>query len=227
MGKFTEIFNNARNNDIRAINKSIENVGRRHHAAYMTNMMFVDDIVINHQLLMEIQDTVSSFYRSVNENYLIKKNAQDMLEIQCRNELIFRQDFKLLTGEQLSEIVYQQAMAYYFKIDVKNESDFSSYFDEAIQYRIKSNFMHGDIECILIKMYEDVEIVNEDTRNVEFLMRNYEKLDRFNDKYQLIIEQLAKSIRNVILRDSRFEDEYFNTVRKISFLLSQNFCGGN
>lgn len=225
LGKFAEAFNNARNNDIKAINKSIENVGRKHHAVYMTNMMFADDIDINHRLLMEIQDALSSFYKSVSENYLIKKNARDMLEVQCRNEVIFKQ-FNLLASEQLFEIVYQQAMMYYFRIDVKNESDFSSYFDEAIQYRIMSNFMQSDVERILIKMYEDIEIVIEDTKNIEFLIRNYKKLNGFNDEYYFILEQLVKSIRNVILQDSRFEDEYFGTVREISFVLHQNFCGG-
>ncbi len=226
MGKFAEVFNNARNNDIKAINKSIENVGRKHHAVYMTNMMFANDIDINNRLLMEIQNVLGSFYKSVSENYLIKKNARDMLGVQCRNEVIFIQDFKILTSEQLSEIVYQQAMTYYFRIDVKNESDFSSYFDEVIQYRIMSNFLQSDVERILIKMYEDIEIIIEDTKNVEFLMRNYIKLDRVNDKYYLILEQLAKSIRNVVLRDNKFGDEYFSIVRKISLVLHQNFCGG-
>lgn len=223
MGKFTEAFNNARNNDIKAINKSIENVGRKHHAVYMTNMMFTNDIDINYRLLIEIQNAVSSFYQSVSENYLIKKNAQDMLEDQCRNKVIFNQDFTLLTDKQLSEIVYQQAMKYYFRIDIKNESEFSSYFDEAIQYRIMSNFFQSDIERILIKIYEDREIVIEDTQNIEFLIRNYKKLDTLNDKYQFILGQLAKSIRNVVLRNNRFEDEYFSTVRQISFVLHQNF----
>lgn len=223
MGKFTEAFNNARNNDIKAINKSIENVGRKHHAVYMTNMMFTNDIDINYRLLIEIQNAVSSFYQSVSENYLIKKNAQDMLEDQCRNKVIFNQDFTLLTDKQLSEIVYQQAMRYYFRIDIKNESEFSSYFDEAIQYRIMSNFFQSDIERILIKIYEDREIVIEDTQNIEFLIRNYKKLDTLNDKYQFILGQLAKSIRNVVLRNNRFEDEYFSTVRQISFVLHQNF----
>lgn len=226
LGKFTEVFNNVRNNDIKAINKSIENVGRKHHAAYMTNMMFADDININHRLLMEIQNAVSSFYRFVCENYLVKKNAQDILKIQCRNEVIFKQDFKLLTSEQLSEIVYQQAMVYYFRIDVMNESDFSSYFDEAIQYRIISNFLQNDIESILIKMHEDIEIVIEDTQNIKFLMRNYKKLDGVNGRYNFILEQLAKSIQNVVLRNDRFDEEYFNTVRKISFVLRQSFYGG-
>lgn len=226
MGKFTEVFNNVRNNDIKAINKSIEDVGRKHHAVYVTNMMFANDIDINHRLLTEIQNAVSSFYRAVSENYLIKKNAQDILEEQCKNKIIFKQDFNLPTNEQLSEIVYQQAMNYYFRIDVKNESDFSTYFDEAIQYRIMSIFLQSDIEHILTEMYEDIEIVIEDTQNIEFLMKNYKKLDRFSDKYHCILEQLAESIRNVVLRDSKFEDEYFITVRKISFVLRQNFYGG-
>lgn len=226
MGKFAEILNSVRNNDIKAINKSIENIGREHHAVYMTNMMFSHDIDINHRLLREVQNAVSSFYQSVRENYLIKKNAQDMLEEQCANKVILKQDFTIFTSEQLLEIVYQQAMKYYFRIDIKDKSGFSSYFDEAVQYRITSNFFQSDIERILIKMYEDREIVIEDTRNIEFLIRNYKKIDVLNDKYQFISRQLAESIRNVVLRDNRFEDEYFSTVHKISFVLRQNFSGG-
>lgn len=223
MGRFAELFNAVRNNDIKAINRSIENVGRKHHVVYMTNMMFADDIDINYQLLMEIQNAVLSFYKSVEENYLIKINAQDMLDVQCRNEVILSQDFTPLNSGQLFEIVYQQALRYYFRIDIKNETEFNSFFDEAIQYRIMSNFFQSDIERILIEMYEDREIVIEDTKNIDFLMRNYKKLDRFNDNYQFVLGQLVECICNVILRDNRFEDEYFKTVRQISFVLHQNF----
>lgn len=226
MGRFTEVFNNARNNDIKAINKSIENIGRKHHAAYMVNMMFADDIDINHQLLIKIQNAVRLFFEVVSDNFLIKKSAQDMLNVDCKKSVIIKQDFKLLTNEQISEIVYQQAMKYYFRIDVEKQSDFSSYFDEAIQYRIISNFLQSDIESILIKMHEDIEIVIEDTQNIKFLMRNYEKLDGVNGRYNFILEQLAKSIQNVVLRNNQFDEEYFDTVQKISFVLRQSFYGG-
>lgn len=226
MGKFIEVFNYVRNNDIKDINKSINDAGRKHHAVYMTNMMFSDDISINYQLLFEIQNAINSFYSVVNENCLMKRNAQDILEKQCENRVIFKQDFKLLTNEQLSVMVYQQAMEYYFRIDVMNESSFSSYFEEAIQYRIISNFLQSDLECILTKMYEDIEIVIEDTRNIDFLIKNYKKIDRFNNLYHCILEQLVESLQNVILQDSKFDEEYFITVRKISYVLQQNFYGG-
>ena len=220
-------MDNVCNNNIRAINKSIENVGRKHHAVYMTNMMFADDMYVNHRLLAEIQKVINFYYRTVSENYSIKKKAQDILERQCTRKVIFKQNFKILTHEQLSKIIYQQAMKYYFRIDIKNESDFSSFFDEAIQYRIRTNFLQSDVEHILAKMNEDIEIIIEDTQNMEFLMRNYKKLDRFNDKYYCILKQLAGSIQNVVLQDNRFEEEYFLTVRKISFILRQNFMEGN
>lgn len=226
MGKFAEVFNYARNNDIKAINKSIKDVGHKHHTVYMTNMMFADDMNINYQLLTEIQDVVNHFYKVVSENYLKKKNAQDILENQCRSRVMFTPRIELLTNEQLSVLVYHQAMEYYFRIDVKNDSNFSSYFEEAIQYRILSDFLQSEVQCILTKMYEDIDIVIEDTRNIDFLMRNYNKIDRFNNLYQCILEQLTESIRNGILRNSKFDEEYFITVRKISSVLQQNFYGG-
>ena len=75
-------------------------------------------------------------------------------------------------------------------------------------------------------MHEDIEIIIEDTQNIKFLMRNYKKLDGVNGRYNFILEQLAKSIQNVVLRNDRFDEEYFNTVRKISFVLRQSFYGG-
>jgi len=117
-------------------------------------------------------------------------------------------------------------MEYYFRIDIKNEFGVSSYFDEAVKYRIVSSFLQSDMRGILTKMYEDIEIVTEDTKNVDFLMRNYKKIERSNSLFQYISEQLADSIRNVVLQDSKFDEEYFTTVRKISFSLQQNFYGG-
>ena len=226
MGKIIKALKNACSNDIKAINKSIDNIGRMHHASYMANIMFRDDINTNHRLLLEIQNAINAFYRAVKENYVIKKNAKNMLDLQYKNAVIFKPDFQLLTNKQLSEIVYQQAMKYYFRMEINDETDFSSYFDVVIQHRIMSNFLQNDIERILIKMYEDIEIVIEDTQNIEFLMRNYKKLNILSDKYNYILEQLAESIRNVVFRNSRFDDEYFITVRKISFILHQNFNGG-
>lgn len=223
MGNLAKIFNNVRNNNIKAINKSIEDVGNRHHAMYMAGMMFMDDMDINHRLLLEVQNTVGFLYSAVSDNCLMKKNAHDMLQRQCQNKIMFNQNFKSLTEKQLSEVVYQQAMKYYFKIDVKNSSDFSSYFDKAIQYRTETTFFKSDIERIIMKMNEDTEIIMEDTRNIEFLMRNYKKLDSSNGKYHQILKQLAESIRNTVLRDNRFEQEYFDTVHRISSVVHHIF----
>lgn len=226
MGKFSEVFKYARNNDIKAINKSIRDVGRKHHAVYMTNMMFTNDINANYQLLSEIQDAVNSFYRAVSDNYSIKRDAQIALQTQYKSDIILKQNFKILNNEQLLALVYQQAMEYYFKIDTKNEFGFSPYFDEAVKYRIASSFLQSDMRSILTKMYEDIEIVIEDTKNVDFLMRNFTKIERSNSLFQYILEQLADSIRNVVLQDSKFDEEYFATVRRISSVLQQNFYGG-
>ena len=65
MGKFAEVFKYARSNDIKAINKSISDVGRKHHATYMTNMMFTNDINANYQLLTEIQGAINAFDKAV------------------------------------------------------------------------------------------------------------------------------------------------------------------
>lgn len=223
MGNLTEIFNNVKKNNFKAINKSIEDVGNRHHAMYMAGMMFMDDMDINQRLLSEIQNTVNSLYDTISDNYLIKKNAKDMIQRQCQNKIMFSQNFKSLTEKQLSEMVYQQAMKYYFRIEVKNSSDFNSYFDKAIQYRTETTFFKSDIERIIMKICEDIEIIIEDTRNIEFLMRNYKKLDGYNDKYYHILEQLAESIRNTVLRNDRFEQEYFDTVRQISSVVYHIF----
>lgn len=226
MGKLSQLFRNACNNDIRAINESINNVGRRHHAEYMSNMMFTDDMIINYRLLSEIQNTVNSLYIAVSENYLMKQNAQDMLESRSEHQFVLNHNFKILTNEQLFAMVYQQAMKYYFRIDVENDSDFHSYFDEAIQFRIKSNFLNNEMEQILTKMYEDIEIVKEDTNNIEFLVRNYKKLHKKNHLFACVLQQLEEGIQNVIFEGEKFDQDYFLTVRRISFSLKQNFYGG-
>lgn len=226
MGKLSELFHNVCSNDIRAINESIDNVGRKHHAEYMSDMMFTDDVIINYRLLSEIQNTVNSLYIAVSENYAIKQNAQDMLESRSEHRYALKQDFKVLTNEQLFAMVYQQAMKYYFRIDVENDSDFHSYFDEAIQFRIKSNFLKNEMEQILTKMYEDIEIVKEDTYNIEFLVKNYKKLNKKNKLFAFVLQQLEESIQNVIFEGDRYDQDYFMTVRKISFSLKQNFYGG-
>lgn len=98
-------------------------------------------------------------------------------------------------------------------------SDFHSYFEEAIQYRIVSAFLQDDIERILLKVNEDIEIVLEDTKNLNFLVQNLEKFDQGNDTYRLILERLTDSIRNVVLRDDEFDGDYFAAVKETSAVI--------
>lgn len=226
MGKFTKIFEYARSNNVKELNKSIENVGHKHHAEYVTEMMFSNDININYQLLHKIQNAITYFYSVVNDNYLIKQYAQDILEMKYKNKIILKQNLKHLNNESLFELVYQQAMNYYFKIDVTNEYDYSSYFDEAVRYRIISNFFQFELEKILLKMHEDIENVINDTRNVDFLITNYMKINKSDCRYTCISELLKKSIENIILDDKKFNEEYFITAQSISFILHQNYYGG-
>lgn len=226
MIKFIETLNNVRNNDIKAINKSIKDIGVKHHTAYMTDMMFKNDISINYQLLCEIQNAVNSFYCSVNENYIIKKEAEDIIKQQHKSSLVIQQNFSHMSNDQLLELVYQQAIEYYFRIDLEEDTNWGSCFEEVIKYRVASDFLRSDIVSVLSKMYEDTKIVIEDTKNIEFLLKNYKKISEFNDKYQFILEQLIESIHNVLLRDEKFQAEYFVVVRKISSILQQYFCGG-
>lgn len=219
MGRFKEVFNYARNNDVKALNKAIENEGHRHHAIYITNMMFVDDINKNYQLLFEIRNTINTLYYIISENYLLKRKIGDILESQCRNRLLIQNELGVLTEKQLFELVYRQALEFYFKIDAANISDFNSYFDEAIQYRIVSGFLQNDIERILLKLNEDIEIVIEDTKNLKFLVQSLKKFDKTNDTYRFVLEQLTESIQNVILRDNKFDEDYFVTVKEVSAMI--------
>lgn len=98
-------------------------------------------------------------------------------------------------------------------------SDFHSYFEEAIQYRIVSVFLQDDIERILLKVNEDIEIVLEDTKNLNFLVQNLEKFDQGNDTYRLILEQLTDSIQNAVLRDDKFDEDYFAAVKEASAVI--------
>ena len=219
MGKFKEIFNYACNNDVKALNKAIESEGHRHHAIYMTNMMFVDDINKNYQLFLEIRNTINTLYYVISENYLLKRKIRDILEEQYRNKLLIRNELEVLTEKELFKLVYQQALEYYFRIDVANSSNFNSYIDEAIQYRIVSGFLQNDIERILLKVNEDMEIVIEDTKNLRFLVKNLKKFDKANYTYRFVLKQLTESIQNVILRENKFDEEYFVTVKEVAAII--------
>lgn len=219
MGRLKDIFGYARNNDVKALNRAIENEGRRHHAVYMANMMFTDDINKNYDSFLEIRNTIGSLYHAISENYLQKRKIRNTLEEQYGNKLLIQNELGALTEKQLFRLVYSKALEYYFRIDMSEPSDFHSYFEEAIQYRIVSAFLQDDIERILLKVNEDIEIVLEDTKNLNFLVQNLEKFDQGNDTYRLILERLTDSIRNVVLRDDEFDGDYFAAVKETSAVI--------
>lgn len=219
MGRLKDIFGYARNNNVKALNRAIENEGRRHHAVYMANMMFTDDINKNYDSFLKIRNTIGSLYHAISENYLQKGKIRDTLEEQYGNKLLIQNELGVLTEKQLFQLVYRNAMEYYFRIDVSEHSDFHSYFEEALQYRIVSVFLQDDIERILLKINEDIEIVLEDTKNLDFLVQNLEKFDQGNDTYRVILERLTDSIRNVVLRDDKFDEDYFAAVKEASAVI--------
>ena len=219
MGRLKDIFGYARNNDVKALNRAIENEGRRQHAVYMANMMFTDDINKNYDSFLEIRNTIGSLYHAISENYLQKRKIRNTLEEQYGNKLLIQNELGALTEKQLFRLVYSKALEYYFRIDMSEPSDFHSYFEEAIQYRIVSAFLQDDIERILLKVNEDIEIVLEDTKNLNFLVQNLEKFDQGNDTYRLILERLTDSIRNVVLRDDEFDGDYFAAVKETSAVI--------
>lgn len=225
LGRFYDLFNCVRNNDVKALNNSIENVGRKHHAIYMTSMMFTSDIHINHNLLHEAQIVVNSLYNTINNNYCLKKKVKDIIGNQYEFNLLGRNEFEFLTDKNIFNLVYQQALEYYFSIKIENYEVYKSYFDEAIKYRIASNFMQREIEVILLKVYEDIDIINEDTNNLDFLFKNYKRINN-NDKYELILKLILDSIKNTVLENKRFDEDYFIAARNLNCVIHSNFKMG-
>lgn len=221
MGNLRDIFNYACNNDIKALNNSIKNVGRKHHAAYMTNMMFDNDIDINNYLLHDAQNLVNSLYNTISDNYCLKKNIKDIICNQYEFNLMITNELDFLNDNQIFNLVYQQALKYYFRIEIDNDQDYKSYFEEAIKYRIVSNFMQNEIEDILLKVHEDIEIINEDTNNLNFLFQNYKRINN-NDTYNLILKLITDSITNTVLQNKRFDTDYFTVVRKLNNVIESN-----
>lgn len=105
MGRLKDIFGYARNNDVKALNRAIENEGRRHHAVYMANMMFTDDINKNYDSFLEIRNTIGSLYHAISENYLQKGKIRDTLEEQYGNKLLIKNELGVLTEKQLFQLV--------------------------------------------------------------------------------------------------------------------------
>lgn len=223
MKKYSNIFNYACRNDVKALNNVIENEGRRYHATYMTDMMFVNDINNNYRLFLEIRDTINNLYSVISENYLLKKRARDVIGSYYYRKLSIQKEWSDLTDQQMFYVVYCQALEYYFRIDIGNESDFSSYFDEALQYRITSDFFHSELECILLKIGEDAEIVIQETKNLAFLLRILKRIDKTNDAYKMILKLLVDCIQNEILQDDEISENYFVTTKKINLIIQSKF----
>ena len=220
LGKFSKISKFVSMNDVKALNKSINDVGRKHHAIYITDMMFSNDVNKSYETLLEVKYTIKTLYNVINQDYLLKKKIADMFKIQTRNMLIIQDYIECLSEKQLFEIIYQQALKYYFKIDIKNESCFESFFNEAVLHRITSNFLQNEVECLLFKIKEDIEIINIEINNLMFLKQNYEKLDKSNTKYNSILLCLTELMQNTLLYDGKFNENYFNVVKKMNNIIN-------
>lgn len=222
MSNWREIFNYARTNNSKALNKSINDVGRKHHAFYMTNMMFSDDILKNYQLINHTYSIIQSIQCAINENYGLKGQIGDVLNIEYDVYLIDKKKFCSMTEEEMFQFVLQQSFSYYFNIDLDNETDFDSYYIEALQYRLASNFLQNDIERILQKMQEDIEIIIQDTKNLQFLFFNYKKLEKNDGRYKEIKGLLVESLQNILIKNDKFNENYFELANKLNYLIQHN-----
>lgn len=204
-----------------ALNQSINNIGNRHHATYMSNMMFANDINGNFKILSKVQEAIYKLYNAINKNYFLKREIGDLLNNKYEMKLISN-DFYILNEKQLLELVIQQAYLYYFQIDKENSYDFSSFYEEALQYRIISNFMQSELKCILIKINDDIEIIIEDTNNLNFLLLNYNKVNQGNSMYAEIVNLLKENLRNMIIRDNKFDEDYFYNTKKLNNVIKNS-----
>lgn len=221
----SDIFHYASNNDIKSLNRSINDIGRIHHANYMANMMFSNDINQNSYMLLSIQSTLELLYNTIQKNYSLKKEASDAIKSLYKETSFSYHAFSLLTEYQFHEMVYHQALNYYFGIQVTNNFSSETFLESALQYRITSSFMCNEIGCITEKVVEDIEVISIDSENLTFLLKNYRKLSQSpnSQRYKFITKLISENINNIILRDDGFDKSFFTSVQYMSDVIKKYF----
>lgn len=220
MGSFRELYRAINSNDIKSINASIENIGHKHHAIYITNMMFINDIVTNNYLLSKIPCVINSLYEVIRDNCQIRNQSCNMLRVKTRGKMLLNPyGNRTLTGDRLRQLVHRQALKFYFDIDEENAGDYADCFYAAIQYRISSNFLQNEIRHILVKVYEDIQIIKVDTYNIEFLLQCCKKASGKGTDNENKLKLFIECIENDVFQNDRFNEQYFEVVKRIDRLL--------
>lgn len=226
MGNLSDVFRYAWNNDLKGLNQSIEDIGREHHAEYIADMLIEDDICSNYELMLKMNNTMSALYHAVKENCRVKQQGLIMLKLQSPNSLQLVTSPQFLTENQLNELVYNRALEYYFGVDTDIIPDYEAFLDQAVLHRRASSYMQINVESILLKVEEDTDLVDIDTKNVLLLMQNYKCFDKGDSRLKELADLLAESIKNVVLQEDGFKQDFYDSAGKIADSMRQFFYGG-
>lgn len=192
MGNLRDVFRYAWNNKRL---KSIEDIGREHHAEYVADMLMENDTCNNYELLLKINNTMSALYHAVRENYRMKQQGLNMLKLQSPNSRQLVKTPQFPTENQLYELVYNRALEYYFEVDSDIIPDYEAFLNQAVLHRRASYYMRINVESVLLKVEEDTDLVNIDTNNIRLLMQNYERYDKRGSRLKGLLDLLAESIK--------------------------------
>ncbi len=221
MGNFKKLFEYANNNNVKALNKSISDIGKQHHTKYIAGMIYNNSLNSCYDSLVAIWNLMQKLSVLINQNNLYKQEIGRRLGY-IYGELGGLAEIRMPSEKQIFDIVLRYAFQYYFSIDLRELDGIDSLIQSAVQYRASTNLFNKKMEILKCETEETLHLIQLDSYNISFLYNNYLKFDENNEAYFPYMDLLKKSILNLAyFENGKLEKNYFDIMRRLNDWIKQ------
>lgn len=218
-----EIFNAAKNNNIRKLLQAKKEIRQVHNARNLTETMYLNDIAEVEQVMCQAEQMIESMLEDVSDNTVVRSKAWFLLG----RDYIFYAD-ALNSGSMSVEKSGWRKMMYcalcerYFDMESVKIEDL---YDRAKMHRIRTIVLESGMENLFSRMSMEAKRIRLDTTNIRFLCDMLLEIEcSENERMEAIKKIVAECLRNRLWVDEgAINQRYFERVREINNVIHQYY----
>lgn len=218
-----EIFNAAKNNNIRNLLRAKKEVRQIHNARNITETMYLNDIAMFEKIMNRARQMIDSILDDVRVNMEIRRKAYSLLG---KDYIVSSKDLNSVSmfeeessWRKMLHIVFSKR---YFNIESINIEDL---YDKAKICRIRTIIFERGMENLFNQMSMEAMKIRLDTANINFFSDMMFEIEGNRDeRIESIKKLVAECLRNKLwVNEGAINQCYFQKVEEISNVINQYY----
>jgi len=218
-----EIFDAAKNNNIRNLLRAKKEIRQVHSARNLTETMYLNDFAEIERILYRAAQVIESMLEDIRDNLGARGKAYFLLG---RNYISYADDLRndSLLGEKCGwgEMMCRAFSERYFNME---SVTIEGLYDKAKIHRIRTIILEGGMENLFAKMSMEAKKIRLDTANISFLSDMLLGIEDGKDEgLEPIKTIIAECLRNRLwVNEGVINQRYFDRVREINNVINKYY----